>query len=213
MRRGAVLVALLAACSIERHSNDFECDVPGDCGDGRDCVEGYCIESPCPAPCTSCTGLMPDGTFTECIVDCAAGGECNNRSIECPPGVACTVRCNTNNACGDVDCSAATTCNIECTAMNSCDGQVSCGSGPCTVGCVAGNSCRSQVQCGQAACNVTCSGTGSCDNGVDCNDSCRCDVACTGTGACNDAAACPDATCASGMGCTSAPGGVCNTCP
>jgi hypothetical protein len=202
IRAGIVLaaLALAAACSVDRRTDDLACDDDDDCDDGRDCVDGYCVyggggddgddpdaDPNCPAPCTFCTGTP--GVDRTCNVDCSGPGACRD-AIACPPGLVCQVNCSGSGACeGGVDCGEATTCAVLCSGSGACDDGVECGAG---------------------ACEVTCLGDGACDFGVECNASCACDVTCAGN-ACGAGAECTAVACETATGCSSDPDG-CNTC-
>jgi hypothetical protein len=200
--RWLVALAVLAGCQIDARSSEFRCEAQGDCGDGRDCVEGWCVvtglandggdgdaDGPtvdaqppdafvCPPTCTECTG-------GRCVIRCDTTTACA-AEVVCPAGVPCTVECSAIDACGGgVDCSTASDCEVECTAMAACGGAITCGAGPCLVRCTA---------------------IGSCGSDIDCDASCACDVECTGTGSCAGNEDCPGGgACDPGQGCTSAP--------
>lgn len=183
-------VLLLGACFIGRRSDEFACESPTDCDSGFTCVQGFCVPPTCPAGCTSCTTLKPDGSgYADCKIDCN-GNQCRNTTVTCPVGMACTIVCDNNSDCQRVDCTGAASCTVQCTGTSSCQ-TVTCGAGPCS---------------------VTCSGTQSCSSGVTCDDSCKCDVLCGGTNACSTPATCPATTCDTGTGCSSS-NAACNTCP
>lgn len=193
-------LALSLGCGIEPRSNDYRC-VEGACGDGRVCVDGWCVVDPdlidappggpdapidafvCPAVCTSCVNRV-------CVIDCDNDNSCGD-PVMCPPGVDCEVNCNGDGSCRrGVFCGNATDCNVDC------DGAGSCGDG---------------VTCGAAACDVTCAGTGSCADGVQCGSSCACDTSCA-VNACTGGVSCPGpATCQQNGECTSNPG-PCDSC-
>ena len=162
----AILVALAAAtvaalsvasCSVHRLSDSFTCDPAGDgheCGSDRFCSQGFCVQTDCPDPCSSC-----DVGARTCRIQCTAGKPCGN--VQCPAGYDCTVRCQNNGACGAVDCAQAHSCDVECSGPGSC-GNLNCGKNECTIGCS-----------GAVACPL-----------IDCAASCSCDVSCTGASAC-----------------------------
>jgi hypothetical protein len=198
--RWLVALAIVTGCQIDERSGDFRCEVPGDCGDGRSCVAGWCVvtgpvgdggdldgalvDGPppdafeCPSGCTECTG-------GRCVIRCDGPTSCA-AEVVCPAGVPCTVECTGIDSCGGgVDCSASSDCDVECVAMGSCGGAITCGTGPCLVRCTA---------------------IGACGSNIDCDDSCACDVECTGTGSCAGNEDCPGGgACDPGQGCTSAP--------
>lgn len=155
----ALMLAILAGCSVDRRSSSYRCDVPSDCSGGRVCQQGWCVVAAgvdaavppaCPAVCTSCVG----GT---CVIDCQNAQDCPD-TVVCPPDLNCDVTCTGNQRCADgVDCSAALDCSIACDGIGACAGGVTCGSG---------------------ACDVNCTGQGACLSGVDCSASCACDTDC-----------------------------------
>src|SRR3954469_1257892 len=111
----AGLAALpVASCSVHRRSDAFACDPAGngsECGTGRVCRQGFCVESggtdACPGPCTSC-GV---GNRT-CEIDCTGGTACGG--VQCPAGYDCTIRCSNGGTCGDVDCAQAHSRDVTC---------------------------------------------------------------------------------------------------
>jgi len=196
-RRLALVLALgaLAACTVDRRSEQFRCTASDPCDDGRRCQDGWCVLADpadagpdafvCPAVCDSCAAGV-------CIVECGGSSDCAARVV-CPPGLPCRVRCDGNSSCaGGVDCRAATVCDIECVANGACQGMITCGDG---------------------ACRVTCTLNSTCTGGVDCRGACACDVMCAGVGACVPEALCPPLgeMCDTGAGCRSAPQS-CDTC-
>src|SRR5688500_5358663 len=96
-----VAIAVIAgpACSIDSRSDDFQCTNPGQCGAGRDCIDGWCVIDPgetdggtdCPMECTACM----NGT---CIIDCDGPGACPDK-VMCPANLPCTVRCSGPGSC------------------------------------------------------------------------------------------------------------------
>lgn len=206
----AVVVA--GSCSIKHASEQYECDTNADCqelGDGRVCNEGLCVipggnikdaapgdtlrppdaptDAPlvCPSQCTSC-----NLDKKECIIDCNQNPmACGAPQIKCPPGFACTIKCNTPSSCRNgIDCLGATACRIECTG---------------------GFSCRN-VACGPGPCDVLCTGTSACA-GISCGQSCACDVDCNLAASCFNVS-CTKQACDIGQGCSSEPA-TCDTCP
>ena len=181
-----LLLAFVAACSINHRSGEFTCETQSDCQSDRVCQQGFCVtggtpgdggidpdgplppDGPpdfvCPAQCTSCV----EGTKT-CRVDCGApaGAAICNQGIKCPEGFNCIILCSRNStnqspSCQQkIDCSVGASCDIRCTGTNTCKA-ITCGEGPCNVDCVAQGSCQQ----------------------VDCSDSCRCDVECSFTASC-----------------------------
>lgn len=187
----ALAITLGPACSIDPRSDDFRCTNPGQCGPGRDCVNGWCVVDPseidastdCPAACTSCM----DGA---CVIECDGPGECASK-VTCPGTMPCIVRCTGASACdAGVECGMASSCEITC-------------GGP--------GSCGARILCGQGSCSVSCSGGGSCNDGIDCSDACECVTECGGTGACAGAIECPG-SCTQGGQCTRFPPGQCQNC-
>lgn len=163
MRRAAIFLILALAglgslssssCFVSRLSERFTCTVTEDCTDGRTCDQGYCVETPCPSPCTSCN--LVDKT---CRVECSSNQKCGN--VQCPAGFDCTIRCSNGNACQSIDCAPARSCTIDCSGAGSCG----------------------SINCGTGACDIDCAGAGACPS-IDCVGSCRCDVSCNNTPAC-----------------------------
>jgi hypothetical protein len=190
------LIVIAAACSIDRRTDDLFCD-NGDCPDGMQCVNGFCVAMPdaddrCPGQCTTCTDLSPDQTSYEtCLVDCGGSNACI-AEVECPDGMECVVSCTGSNSCGNgVDCNNATACTVVCGGSGACDDGVTCGGGPCS---------------------VTCSGPNSCDAGVECRFACACDVICS-SNACDIGPSCSSFACEVATGCSSAASASCDTCP
>jgi hypothetical protein len=201
--KSAVLLLILAACSIQHRSGEYACTKTSDCNSGRTCVDGFCvtatvdapkppIDAPgttggdanaCPAGCTSCNTSQHT-----CQIDCRTSN-CNGQ-VACPAGYKCDIMCDTDNSCRNgVDCQAALSCNITCSGTSACR----------------------NVQCGLGPCDVNCSGPGSCRT-IACNSSCACDVTCTGSQSCGDTITCTSLACKAGLGCTSVPN-ICHSCP
>ena len=201
------LIALAApACGITARSDDFRCSAAAECGEGRSCVDGWCVTEPgdagavfdgagsvadsapgdatvCPPACDSCQRQT-------CIISCAESGACPELVV-CPAGMDCEVRCTGSTACqSGIDCSEATRCDITCSDSGACTGP--------------------QVM-GPVRCDVECSGAGTCSGGIDCSASCRCDTDCDGIGACIMEPSCPFAECVEGIECTDV-GAGCHTC-
>jgi hypothetical protein len=204
-------VALACGCSFQHRSEDYACEVPSDCGSGRTCDQGWCVEvggpvvdadpnapdadpnAPdaqpadafvCPGACDFCDELAI------CHIQCSAGTPCNTAPVVCPAGVACKVECMGTDTCEmGVDCTASSNCRVECTGSSSCGGPIACGEGPCT---------------------VECTNTSTCTGGIDCVDSCSCLTDCSGGGACVPPPECP-AGCGSGGDCRNNQQ-ECNTC-
>jgi len=192
------LALLLAACSIDRRSDQYRCGNADECEPGRRCESGWCVIEDgtpgadggadaflCPKVCDECIAGV-------CVFVCRRPNDCANR-IVCPPGVPCRIHCDGKDSCGGgVDCTAATGCDVECVAPGACQGSIACGNGRCRIACTL---------------------NGTCTGGVDCQRACACDVTCSGTGACDPEASCPDrgTACDSGGGCVSAPDD-CATC-
>jgi hypothetical protein len=186
--RAVLLVIAIAAggCSFQRRSESYTCQVPSDCGPGRTCDQGWCVEvgepgidadpdapdadpnapdgAPpdafvCPPECSSCEGTL-------CIIQCNTSdgaAPCNAAPITCPPGVACKVECLAGNSCASgVDCSDSANCRIECTGTGSCAGPLTCGAGPCHIEC----------------------DDGTCTGGIDCREACQCQTFCAGNTSC-----------------------------
>lgn len=195
--RSAPLVLFLAAaasCSFQRRSSEYACDTPTDCGAGRTCDNGWCVEiggptidadpdapdadpnqpdgAPadafvCPPPpaCSFCDEL------NTCVITCNAGNPCNTAPVVCPAGQRCKIECLTADTCDmGIDCSNASNCRIECGGSGACGGPITCGEGPCT---------------------IECTNTGTCTGGINCADSCQCSTDCSGAGSCMPAPICP----------------------
>jgi hypothetical protein len=200
------LIALVApACGITARSDDFRCSAAAECGEGRACVDGWCVTgqgdagsmdgalpladggagdaAACPAACDSCQRQT-------CIISCDDTGACPELVV-CPAGMECEVRCAGTTACeSGIDCSAATRCDITCNDTGSCSGPITCGPGRC---------------------DVECNGAGSCSGGIDCSDSCRCNTDCDGVGSCIIEPSCPSAECIQGIECIDV-GPGCHSC-
>lgn len=129
--------------------------------------------SGCPDTCTSCeTG--DDGVRT-CIVDCDENPARCGAQINCPPGLACDVRCTRPGSCREgVRCDPTLPCAVSCTGDNSCE-DIRCGAGTCFVDCAAAGSCE-DVRCGAScACDVDCAFDASCAE-IDCTGQNSCDA-------------------------------------
>jgi hypothetical protein len=201
----ATVLLLGATGCFDRRSDAYTCTLPSDCGDGRTCDQGWCVEvggaladadpdAPdgepadafaCPAACSSCD---ESGT---CLIACSAAGSCPTL-VTCPPGIACKVDCSGIDSClAGIDCSAAGSCRIECSLDRACAGPITCGTGVCL---------------------VECKGIDSCAGGIECRESCQCQTDCDGAGSCAIDPSCPETgNCFQGGNCTFAPG-PCNTC-
>jgi hypothetical protein len=219
--RWLLLLAALGACSLERRSDSFACENQSDCGDGRTCDQGWCVETGGPtidadpnAPdadpnAPDADPNAPDGAPADafqcplacsscnednvCIMACAADDSCAEQVV-CPPGVSCKVECEGDNSCAaGVDCTDATSCRIECNGAGACAERLLCGAGQCI---------------------VECPGDGSCAAGTDCSDSCSCQTTCAPT-ACDAPSECvsPDNPCTDNDDdCGGLANGNCNTC-
>ena len=151
----ALAVITAGSCSVNHRSGDYACTAPGDCRDGRVCVDNFCVapgttpidasraDAPtpqpdanlCPAQCSSCNVAAK-----ECKIDCAVKS-CVGTQIVCPQGWNCDVLCSTPNSCRSttqgspaVICTGTLSCNVTCTGNSSCR-NVACGLGPCNVDC------------------------------------------------------------------------------
>jgi len=207
--RLALLVTLLAACSINKRSDQFACETAQQCDRGQTCQDGFCVggspptdsQEPdpdgqlppdafvCPAQCTSCNL----NTMT-CTVDCNVSPTTCGNPINCPTGFNCNILCTKNELCQNINCSQGQSCKLECKGINTCR----------------------NVVCGPGECDITCTGNQSC-RAVNCESSCACDVTCTPNTTCLTVD-CPELTnqpfACSGLNpgrCTSAPEG-CDTC-
>ena len=144
----AVCAASVTSCFVSRLSDGFTCSGNGDCHDGRVCDQGYCVETMCPSPCTSC-----DTVDRTCRIDCNGSKPCG--AVQCPAGYDCTIRCNAG-ACGDIDCAQGTGCRIDCGGSQAC-GAINCGKAACQVDCSGPQSCPS-IDCRDSCrCDVSCS--------------------------------------------------------
>jgi hypothetical protein len=163
--KAAILVVLAAAglaalsvasCSVHRLSDSFTCDPAGDgheCGSDRFCSEGFCVQTGCPGPCTTCD--VGDRT---CRIDCT-DKSCGN--VQCPAGYDCTIRCTNGGTCGAVDCAQAHSCDVDCSGPGSC-GNLNCGKSACTIRCSGVLACP-LIDCADAcSCDVFCNNPASC---------------------------------------------------
>ena len=133
----AAIVALgslsSSSCYVARLSDSYACSSDDQCKDGRTCDQGFCVETPCPAECTSCD----------------------------LPSKICRIDCMQNRACGDVTCPIGYDCRISCSRAGSC-GRITCGPGPCDVTCGGAGACPS-VDCRTScACDVHCNNATAC---------------------------------------------------
>ncbi len=209
MTRTLVVLALLAgsfvACTINKRSDEFTCNVQADCPTDRTCTDGVCVQGNnpndgsnpdmntgpdafvCPAQCTSCRQAEHI-----CKVDCGISPSTCNSPINCPPGFSCEIVCSTTSGCQNINCTGGNGCTIGCTGTGTCK-NVTCGTGPCDITCSGVNACRS----------------------VDCNNSCQCDVACAIGTSCMTLNCPKDATTCNTIGkpgCDSSRA-TCDTCP
>jgi hypothetical protein len=189
VRRALIALLLVGGCSFERRTADYACNGPEDCGTGRTCDLGWCVEiggpvvdadpnapdadpnAPdasmsdafaCPSVCTSCDEL------NVCLIQCNTsdpGAPCNSAPIVCPPGVICKI---------GVDCSQSANCRVECTGDDSCAGAITCGEGPCHVECVDVNTCAEGIDCAAScSCFTDCSGFDACATPPTCPTGCE----------------------------------------
>ena len=153
---GALLggAIVFAACFIERPSETLECSSNDDCvgfADNRQCQSGYCVVPNCPDDCTSC-----DEAARTCNVDCTSDERCSG-TITCPSGWSCTINCDGEGACDDVQCNSGSRCNITCSDTGSCD-HVDCN-----------DACQCDLACALGACDsFSCPTRGNGANQVTC---------------------------------------------
>ena len=169
------------SCLVTRRSEDFACNANTDCDSGRACENGYCVQAPCPAACSSC-----NVTAMTCKIECGASSPCG--MVQCPAGYTCTIRCSNANACGDIDCALGTGCDITCGGTNSCR----------------------NINCGTSACNIDCSGQEACPS-IDCASSCKCDVSCNNTTNVCPSIMCPMSSASKPCNKDGTPGEVCDS--
>ncbi|HUJ57829.1 MAG TPA: hypothetical protein VLX92_05040 [Kofleriaceae bacterium] len=152
------IAACSAGCSVDKRSDALACANNSDCMSPRTCQMGYCvIGSDCPSQCTSCN---LEASPPSCTLIGGTGGS----TFECPSGMACTVDCTGNSACGSIHCQDAASCSVICTGDSAC-GNITCG------------------QNGSGSCSVMCIGNSACGN-VTCDNACGCDVQCDVSSAC-----------------------------
>jgi hypothetical protein len=205
----AALLIALTGCKVDRRSEGYTCETETDCGAGRTCDQGWCVEvgggdgdadpnapdadpnAPDADPNAPDSGpdaafVCPEGCSScdeddTCIITCAGASSCAEQVV-CPAGVKCKVECAGAGSCAaGVDCTAATRCEIEC--------------GP------GDDACGGLLECGEGLCLVECSSTGSCALGTSCEDSCQCRTQCADD-ACATASTCPpDPNCTQGGEC------------
>jgi hypothetical protein len=195
-----VAVALAAAsCGITARSDDFRCELPGDCADGRVCMDGWCVSVSGPSD-AAAPGDAPVGSADGAPGDAAA---CPAICDSCLRG-ACQISCDGDGACADlVVCPAGMRCEVHCAGFNACESGVDCSAASaCDIVCNQTGACTGPVTCGPGRCDVACNGTASCANGIDCSGSCRCDTDCDGLGACALEPSCPFAECHQGIDCS-----------
>lgn len=176
------LAALSAtSCLVNRRSETYACTSNSDCDNDRSCENGYCVEDPCPSPCSSC-----DLTDRTCQIECSANKPCGD--VKCPVGFRCTIQCSNANACGNIDCAEGNGCDITCGGGLSCQG----------------------INCGANACDITCNGTAACPS-IDCANSCKCDVDCSNTTNSCPSISCPLSTAGKPCNQDGVPGEVCDS--
>ena len=158
IRIAAIAVLALAACSVQRRSDQLACTTSGDCQSPRTCVQGYCVTAgsgsgSCPSACSSCDTSTTPPT---CQITVTSGGH----DIDCPSDYKCEVICTGDQACGDVKC-GDDACTVICTGDSAC-GNIDCSS-----------SCSCQVTCTGSCGNNSCpSGrNGDCKQGSTCTKS------------------------------------------
>ena len=225
-----LVLAIGLNCSIDKRSGAFACTTNADCGDGRVCMDSFCVVE---------TGSNPQ------MIDAARGsgsgsgsGSGHGSGSGSGSGNMCPATCT---SCGS-NGSGERTCDIDCSQKNCTNGTITCPTGfACTIMCSQNNDCPTvncstaaacavtcsgdssceQVTCGSGACDVTCSGKDACHTDVNCGSACACTVECNiQNQACQQSTiTCPISTvtgmaCSAGIGCTSSttfPG--CNSCP
>jgi hypothetical protein len=127
----ALLGLAVAACFVNRPSEEFVCSTDTDCTPDRRCTSGYCVERQCPSDCDSC-----DEDQKSCTMDCSSDDECG--SVNCPNGWTCTINCVGSDACDDVSCAGGSKCTINCAGDNACN-DVSCREAcSCDLTCITG---------------------------------------------------------------------------
>ncbi len=202
-------IALLAGCSFDGRSDQYACDQPSDCTDGRVCLDGFCVFSAgSDAAVADASPDQPDADLTPDASTCPP--ECSSCA-----GDLCIIECNTDDACATpVVCPAGMPCQVRCTGMASCAGGVDCtDSTACTVICTQADACAGPLECGLGVCDITCSGTSSCTGGIDCSTSCACDTRCTGSNSCLPVPDCPGPPqCTESNDECSSQGGPCDQC-
>lgn len=146
----------IAACFVDRPSEALECASDADCtdlGENRQCEGGYCVVPNCPDDCTSC-----DEAARTCNVDCTTDARCNG-TVTCPSGWTCTITCDGEGACDDVQCSSGSRCNIACNGTDACD----------FIDC--DNACQCDLACVPGACDgFSCPTRGNGANQVTCTE-------------------------------------------
>lgn len=157
-----VVLASAASCLIHRKSDDLKCDPSDDCGPGKMCDQGFCVDLGCPSVCTGGCDLAN----VTCNINCNSVGGCP--VVNCPMGFACNIDCSRLNACGSVNCGFGKSCQITCSDRTACS-TITCGIGPCDIRCTDTDAC----------------GT------IDCHNSCACDVQCTTIGTQCSGMTCP----------------------
>ena len=193
-----LLAAIAAGCSFQRRSEGYACETPTDCGPGRTCDQGWCVEVGGPtidadpnAP--DADPNLPDGAPADafvcptgcdfcdevgiCHITCNTsdvGAPCNAAAVACPAGVACKIECLATDSCAmGVNCSAASNCRVECTGIDSCAGPITCSDGPCHVECTNTNACGGNISCPDScSCFTDCSGGGACGGTITCPPGC-----------------------------------------
>lgn len=144
----AFLLAALAACNSDRRWASEPCTGTGPCGDGGQCIEGYCAQ-----PCSG------NG---DCDQGICLKTHCTSAQYACIHGI-----CDDGNACSVDGCDPKTgKCSPELLAGPCSDGDL------CTVGdeCVeagAGPQCKAAAKCddGDPETTESCDGkTGKCSN-------------------------------------------------
>jgi hypothetical protein len=163
-------------------SADVETDATSDAASidtGADTDGRIVCGSAPPAPGGTCPAVCNEGCVgSMCQIACRNEQECENATIECPPGFTCDVNCAGKQSCESVVlvCPDTYACRLLCAGEQSCkDLDVNCGSGPCQVTCLASKqACESTVvNCSAQSCTASCTSADS-EPTLNCGQSCDC---------------------------------------
>ncbi len=111
----------------------------------------------CPAECDRCDGGV-------CHIDCSAGG-CEQRILECAPGMDCALHCDGAGSCREANVIGPVggSLSMACSGDASCDDVVVAAESGLELSCAGAQACQSaHLLCGNGTCDWTCKDSDSC---------------------------------------------------